>query len=85
MTQKDEQLDAFEQMLESEFSDEDLQMLEDSIEEEIRQDALLKEEMEGEIFVVLNEFAEQAEHYIKEIYDKVKITREIDSTGHCCK
>lgn len=49
MTQKDEQLDAFEQMLESEFSDEDLQMLEDSIEEEIRQDALLKEEMEGEI------------------------------------
>lgn len=50
MTQKDEQLDAFEQMLESEFSDEDLQMLEDSIEEEIRQDALLKEEMEGEIF-----------------------------------
>ncbi|EPQ5003747.1 hypothetical protein LOL12_002288 [Acinetobacter baumannii] len=82
MTQKDEQLDAFEQMLESEFSDEDLQMLEDSIEEEIRQDALLKEEMEGEIFVVLNEFAEQAEHYIKEIYDKVKITREIDSTGN---
>lgn len=82
MTQKDEQLDAFEQMLESEFSDEDLQMLEDSIEEEIRQDALLKEEMEGEIFVVLNEFTEQAEHYIKGIYDKVKITREIDSTGN---
>ncbi|WP_462184674.1 hypothetical protein [Acinetobacter baumannii] len=50
MTQKDEQLDAFEQMLESEFSDEDLQMLEDSIEEEIRQDALLKEEMEGRDF-----------------------------------
>lgn len=74
MTQDNEQTDALVQLLEDEFSEEELESLENSILNEEELNAQLVEDMEGEIYVALNQFSEVANFTKDCLYDDLGIS-----------